>query len=194
MNQESTKDRDQIALQSLQNGSWNAFEAIYETYWSKLYLSAYGILRDKHACEDIVQDVFVQLWLKRHSAQIESLAAYLHTSVRYQVFKAAKAGKVKVALPEEIVVTTLRSEAEDALLTEDLIKILDCHIERLPEKCREVFLLSRKKHLSIQEISAQLQISSKTVENHLTTALKRLRYSLGDFLFWACVTIPAYLS
>lgn len=194
MNQESTKNRDQVALRSLQNGSWKAFEAIYETYWSKLYLSAYGILRDKHACEDIVHDVFVQLWLKRHTAQIDSLAAYLHTSVRYQVFKAAKAGKVKVTLPEELALTTWRSDAEDALLTADLDKILEGHIERLPEKCREVFLLSRKKHLSIQEIADQLQISSKTVENHLTNALKRLRFGLGEFLFWACVTIPTYLS
>ncbi len=64
----------------------------------------------------------------------------------------------------------------------DLKMMLEKSITELPEKCQEVFRLSRTQHLSIQEISLQLNISHKTVENHLTKALKHLRNSLGDFL------------
>ena len=191
MNQESIEYMDKVTISSLQKGNWGAFEHIYNTYWSKLYLSAYGILRDKQACEDIVQDVLVQLWIKKDSSQITSLTSYLHTAVRYQVFKAIKAGKVKLALPEEIELGSERTEAEDLLFSEDLNAVLDNHIARLPEKCREVFLLSRKKHLSISEIAEHLHISTKTVENHLTNALGRLRTGMGDFLFWAAVTLPS---
>ncbi|TDE17222.1 RNA polymerase sigma-70 factor [Dyadobacter psychrotolerans] len=192
MNQQTIENTDQQALNSLQNSNWKAFEDIYDAYWSKLYLSAYSILRDKQASEDIVQDIFVQLWTKRNSVQIDSLAAYLHTSVRYQVFKVVKAGKVKLVLPDEITSSVILTDAEDALFSEDLDRILDQHIRRLPDKCRQVFILSRKQHLSITEISEKLGISSKTVENHLTNALGRLRTGLGDLLFWACIMLPTY--
>ena len=192
MNYQTIENKDQQALSSLQNSNWNAFEDIYDAYWSKLYLSAYSILRDKQACEDIIQDIFVQLWTKRESAQIDSLPAYLHTAVRYQVFKAVKAGKVKLILPDEIATPIRLTDAEDTLFSEDLDRILEQHIGRLPEKCRQVFILSRKQHLSISEISEKLGISSKTVENHLTNALSRLRTGLGDLLFWACIMLPAY--
>ncbi|MCE7040368.1 RNA polymerase sigma-70 factor [Dyadobacter sp. CY312] len=182
-------DKGTVGL--LQSGNWGAFEHIYNTYWSKLYLSAYGILRDKQACEDIVQDVLVQLWLKKDSASIDSLPSYLHTAVRYQVFKAIKAGKVKLALPDDIELSADRNEVEDMLVSEDLDAVLDNHIARLPDKCREVFLLSRKKHLSIAEIAEQMHISTKTVENHLSNALGRLRTGMGDFLFWAAITLPS---
>lgn len=191
MNQESIEYMDKGTVGLLQSGNWGAFEHIYNTYWSKLYLSAYGILRDKQACEDIVQDVLVQLWLKKDSASIDSLPSYLHTAVRYQVFKAIKAGKVKLALPDDIELSADRNEVEDMLVSEDLNAVLDNHIARLPDKCREVFLLSRKKHLSIAEIAEQMHISTKTVENHLTNALGRLRTGMGDFLFWAAITLPS---
>lgn len=191
MNQELTSHIDTETLQSLQEGDWGSFERIYDNYWSKLYLSAYSILRDKQACEDIVQDVLVQLWLKRGSAQIDSLQAYLHSAVRYQVFKVVKSGKTTLSLPDEILLTSERTEAEDLLAAQDLNQLLDKHIARLPEKCREVFILSRKNNMSIAEIADMLHISTKTVENHITNALGRLRISMGEFLFWIAVTLPS---
>ena len=128
MKYQTIENTDQRALSSLQNSSWKAFEDIYDTYWSKLYLSAYSILRDKQACEDIIQDIFVQLWTKRDSAQIDSLAAYLHTAVRYQVFKVVKAVKVKLMLPDEITSSLRLTDAEDAYFSEDLDRTLHQHI------------------------------------------------------------------
>jgi RNA polymerase sigma-70 factor (family 1) len=192
MNYQTIGNTDQKAFSSLRNSSWKAFEDIYDAYWSKMYLSAYSILRDKQTCEDIVQDIFVQLWTKRGTVQIDSLAAYLHTAVRYQVFKVVKEDKVKLVLPDEIIAPNRLPDAEDALFSQDLDRLLDQHIDRLPEKCRQVFILSRKQHLSISEIADKLGISSKTVENHLTNALGRIRTGLGDLLFWACIILPAY--
>ena len=181
---------EQLLIQSLREDDWGAFEIIYSTYWSKMYLSAYSLLRDKQACEDIIQDIFMQLWTRRAELHIESLKAYLHTAVRYQVFRLHKSGKLTDTLPEEIHLSTGRTDVEDALDAADLNAVLDTHIARLPERCREVFLLSRRSHLSIREISERLQISSKTVENHLSNALARLRSDLGDTLFWLVVMLP----
>lgn len=166
------------------------FEDIYNKYWSKLYLSAYSILLDQQASEDIVQDIMVELWHKRDLDAIQSIPAYLHAAVRYQVFKVIRAGKVTIRLPEEIELATSRIELEDQLDSKDLYTLLDHYIEELPEKCREVFILSRKHYLSIKEISALLEISTKTVENHLTNALRKLRLHTGDFLCWVLITLP----
>ena len=131
MNHKIIDNTDQQALSSLQNSNWKnwkAFEDIYDAYWPKSYLSAYSILRDKQACEDIVQDIFVQLWTKRNSTRIDSLAAYLHTSVSYQVFKVVKAVKVKLMLPDEITSSLRLTDAEDAYFSEDLDRTLHQHI------------------------------------------------------------------
>ena len=86
---------DEKLLELIQANDCAAFEQVYNRYWSKLYLSAYNMLRDRQASEDIVQEVLVSLWMKRNSAAIESLNAFLYTSVRYQVFKAIRSSKVK---------------------------------------------------------------------------------------------------
>ena len=174
------------------NGSWGDFEAIYERYWSKLYLSAYSLLRDKQACEDIVQEVMVEFWMKRKSHDIRSIPAYLHMAVRYQVYKALKAGGATISLPEDFELAAERIETEDRLTGMDLQLMFDKQISQLPEKCREVFVLSRVQYLSIKEISSRMQISTKTVENHLTNALRRLRAQLGEYLYWTIILLSAF--
>lgn len=166
-----------------------AYERIYNKYWSKLYLSAYNILRDRQGSEDIVQEVLVQLWLKRQNHLIESLNAYLYTAIRFQVFKAIRAGKVREGLFEQIEGISVDNEADNRLMESDINRVLEKGIAELPDKCREIFTLSRKEQLSNKEIAERLGISIKTVENQMTIALRRLRSSMGDVLFWAAVLL-----
>jgi len=173
----------------LKQGDKTAFTHIYNRYWSKLYLSAYNILREQQGSEDIVQEILVQLWLKREHQQIDSLKAYLHTAIRFQVFKAIRAGKVRMGLFEQIESININNEADYRLMENDINSIYEKGLAELPEKCREIFTLSRKEQLSNKEIAERLNISVKTVENQMTIALKRLKSSMGDVLFWATVML-----
>lgn len=176
---------DEKLLELLQGGDRIAFNDIYNRYWSKLYLSAYNILRDRQTSEDIVQEVLVSLWLKRETLAIESLHCYLYGAIRYQVFKAIRAGKSKKYTIAEANAPSVENEAENVLCEQDINNLLEQSVAKLPEKCRQIFLLSRKQHLSTSEIAVQLGIASKTVENQLTIALRRLRASMSHLLCWA---------
>nr|WP_256471442.1 RNA polymerase sigma-70 factor [Solitalea agri] len=171
----------------MQNDDRSAFEKIYNKYWSGLYLSAYNLLRNKHEAEDIVQEIFVQLWLKRHVQEIQNLKSYLHTAVRFQVFKAIRDGKAHEELFEEVERMFNENNSENRIIALDIHNRLDQAIKTLPEKCQQVFVLSRKEQLSNIEISERLGISPKTVENHLTIALRRVRSSMGDVLFFSAL-------
>jgi RNA polymerase sigma-70 factor (ECF subfamily) len=176
-----------IAL--IQENDLVAFERIYNKYWSKLYLSAYNILRDRQVSEDITQEVLVNLWMKRANLQLTSLNAYLYTSVRYQVFNVIRSGKVRADLFNHLEELFSNNGGEDILSEKDINRLLEQGIAELPEKCRQIFIMSRKEHLSTKEIAERLGIAPKTVENQLTVALNRLRKTLGDFVCIAAIML-----
>lgn len=163
-----------------------AFDEIYERYWSKLYAYAYNRIRIKEICEEIIQDVFVSLWSNRHILVLSApLSTYLYTAVKYQILNFVKSERVRSAYAESFMKfrdSLFDDSTNEQMNLNDLKLLVEKSIEELPEKCREVFRMSRSQHLSIQEIALQLNISHKTVENHLTKALKHLRGSLGDFM------------
>ena len=176
-----------IAL--IRENDLTAFEHIYNKYWSKLYLSAYNILRDRQVAEDITQEVLVNLWIKRTTLQITSLNAYLYTAVRYQVFNVLRSGKVKAGLFNTLEELFSKNGGEEILSEKEINRLLEQGIAELPEKCRQIFIMSRKEHLSTKEIAERLGISPKTVENQLTIALNRLRKTLGDFVCMALIML-----
>lgn len=172
---------DRNLLELLRTNDTHALAAIYDRYWSKLYLQAYNVVRDRHVSEDIVQDIIVQLWMKRSAMQIKCLDAYLYAAVRYQVFKVIRSYKVIESLKTEEISSV--NDADQMLMKKDVQKFLDEGISQLPVKCREVFRLSRKDHLSTKEIAVRLGIAPKTVENQLTIALRRLKSMISQLLF-----------
>ncbi|TCD25559.1 RNA polymerase sigma-70 factor [Pedobacter psychrodurus] len=180
---------DSLLVSDMQSNDRCAFEKIYNRYWSKLYLSAYHILRNKEAAEDIIQEIFVSLWLKRAHTSVDNLNNYLFTSVRFQVFKAIRDGKLRTDLLHDTELLVSPHNAENAFTEKEIAQRLDESIEQLPQKCKEIFILSRKEHLSVKEIADRLNISPKTVENQITIALRRLRTDMGEFLFWAILLL-----
>lgn len=172
-------------LELMRLGDQTAFKQIYNRYSSSLYLSAYNLLRDKQACEDVVQEVFVKLWIRREELKIVTLSAFLHTAVRYNVFTIIRAGKVRRGLFDEVEGLIIHNETEETICEKDIHRFLDKNIAGLPEKCRQIFILSRREQLSTKEIAAKLGIAPKTVENQLTIAIRRLRMIMGsELLFW----------
>ena len=170
---------DAELIRLLKNDDRAAFSTIYEKYWEKLYLSAYVILKNNDSAEDIVQEVMISLWLRRHKVEVENLKAYLHQSVRFQVFKLLRKEKKMPLSPISDAHVETVNAAESDFQLEDINKALLQGVERLPDRCREIFLLRRVKELSIKEISEKLQLSPKTVENQLTIALRKIRLSIS---------------
>lgn len=170
-------------IDRLKSGDDGALTAIYKKYWQQLYLSAYHILKDEQACEDIIQELFIKLWDNRSSVQISvSLKAYLYASIRYEVYR-----QVRNSMSTSDVFDTLFDRLQTPVDYEnieykELIAQVSSAVNALPQKCREVYKLSREEYLSHKQIASRLNISTKTVENHLTKALKQLRISLGSFL------------
>ncbi len=174
---------DQEILGLLHQGNEAALTFIYQRYWRRLYTSAFAILRDEHACEDIIQEVFMTLWLKRETVDIKvSLGGYLFSSVKYEVFRQIRSGKVREDIFDDLVNRIQAGSDYSDAEYKDLCSHIDNIVQQLPEKCRMVYRLSREEQLSHKEIAEQLNISTKTVENHLTKALRFLRLSLSQTL------------
>ncbi|HEX8023941.1 RNA polymerase sigma-70 factor [Mucilaginibacter sp.] len=157
-----------------------ALTMIYRRYWQSLFKAAYNILKDRQACEDIIQELFIKLWDCRAEVEISiSLKAYLYASVRYGVYRQIRTGAVKSEIFDDLIERLHTPATHNSIEHKELLLQISQVIDTLPEKCREVYKLSREECLSHKEIALQLNISTKTVENHLTKALRELRGSLG---------------
>jgi len=173
---------DEELLGLLKKNDKNAFEILYRKYFNRLYLQAFKVLKDEPVSQDIIQEVFLQLWNKRHTQQIESLNAYLYAITRFQVFKAIRSGKGHEDIFEIERELPLCRNTEYAMAEREVSTAFFSGLADLPEKCRTIFSMSRVDYLSHKEISLQLSISPKTVENQITIAIRKLRISLSDFL------------
>jgi RNA polymerase sigma-70 factor (ECF subfamily) len=166
----------------VQQGDISAFSEIYSRYWDKLYNAAYKRLPNSEACEEIVQDVFIKYWEK--SKQIvftTNLSAYLFTAIRYNVIDYYRKETVKdTFIKASRFDTPVDNSNEEHIQLKDLMHLVSKVIESLPSKCRTVYQLSRIEHKSNKEISAELNISEKTVEGHLTKALQYFRLYIND--------------
>jgi len=172
-------------LALLKEGDMGAYEAIYNEYWPRLYGYVYNRLKSKEVAEEIIQEVFFSLWKKHKELQLtHSLSAYLFTAVKYQLLNYLKSDRIR-----RIYISNLApgeqsdNSNEEHIAATDLKNTMEKEVSRLPEKCQQVFRMSRHEHLSITDIANTLNISHKTVENHLTKALRQLRMVLGHHLF-----------
>jgi RNA polymerase sigma-70 factor (family 1) len=172
-------DAELLALLRLDDRK--AFEMLYNKYSPKIYHVAYNLFRDKAICEDLVQELFIDLWTKRNNLNISSLEWYLKVAIKNRVLMYIRTKKATLDL-SAIAMLTEKYTADSKLLQNDISTILKNNVERLPEKCRQIFTLSRKEYLSNKEIASRLNISIKTVENQMTIALRYLRAGLTDYL------------
>ena len=173
---------DQELLELLKGDDKNAYELLYHKYFDRLYQQAFKVLKDRDVSKDIIQEVFLQLWNKRHSQQIVSLNAYLYAITRFQVFKVLRSGKDHHDIFEIEHELPLCRNTEYALAEREVSTAFFSGLNNLPEKCRIIFSMSRVDCMSHKEIGLQLAISPKTVENQITIAIRKLRVSLSDFL------------
>ena len=183
-------NEDKELIDRLRDGEESALTELYNRFWQSLFMSAYNILKDKELCEDIIQDIFMNIWNNREKLEIHiSLKGYMYACTRYQVFNHFKKNKDKihVELFDDLDKRFQYATPETLLMHEELVQQINAIVESLPQKCQQVYKLSREEQLSHKEIAAQLDISTKTVENHITKALQTIRLSMGSSTSMAMV-------
>jgi len=174
-----------------------AFQAIFELYWQDCYRIAISKLNTKELAEEATQNIFISLWERRNHLEINNLQAYLFASVKFQAINFIKdkliTKKQLAALPNSLKV---QNDVEQYFFQEDLVRTMEIVMERLPQKTKLIYRLSRYEHLTGKEIAFKLNLSEKSVEYHISKALKILRLELKDYLVYgqAGIVLLATLS
>nr|WP_256471380.1 RNA polymerase sigma-70 factor [Solitalea agri] len=169
-------------LNLIKQDNKNAFEELYNRHWERLFAIACYKLSSKDDAIDLLQDLFFLFWEKRNEIVItESVAAYLNVMLKYRVFNFYKHTQVKQMHSDHVKATHSEQDSStiDQLNLNELNRSLKLEIEQMPEKMREVFLLSRMEGLSISEIAHRLSISEQTVKNQISNGIKRLKNRFG---------------
>lgn len=175
---------DQELAHLLSKGSESAFNVIYKRYWHKLLAIAGRRLNEIEDAEEAVQNIFLNIWRRRETFVLAvSLENYFAVAVKFEVInqlaKQAREAKRNTEFVRSV------PESNEMLLTHDLALLqqqLENTINTLPEKCQLVFRMSRQTDFTNKQIAKELNLSEKTIEKHITTALKVLRKRFGQHL------------
>ncbi len=159
-------------------------ELIFKQYYETMCTTAIRITKERSLAEDIVQEVFYELYKKREQLKIESLMGYLKRAVYNRSINKVKGRKDHVDADEiAYELTDNKNNSQDDLELGELETFINGVIDSLPEKCRLVFVLNRFEQLSYKEVAAKLDISVKTVENQMSKALKILRKEFENYKY-----------
>ena len=183
----------QMDIVNLHNDKKSDFSRVYSIYFPKLVRFAREFVLSTEDAENIFQDIFIYLWEHQEIlGSLSNLNAFLFVLVKNRCIDFIRQKKLVERKREEFEMVmdkelqlkmyALQQFDENALSADDIEVILNNAINSLPEKCREVFILSRMEGLKYREIAERLNISTKTVENQIITALKKLRVELKDYL------------
>lgn len=164
-----------------------AFEILYDRYWEKLLIHTKHMLGSEQEAEEVVQNVFMKIWKSRQKIDIRNtFYTYISTCVKYEIMTMLTLQKRRMEANANRFAGTRNKQHNNTLELldyESTRKQLEATVLQLPEKCQLVFRLSREKGLSEKEIAGQLAISGKTVQAHMTKALKILRSNLKQLFF-----------
>lgn len=170
----------------IQQGDRLAFQKLFDLLWKPLYIYAQSIVMDEEAAKDLVQEVWIDYWKRCKSIQNIAIDAYLRQAVRYKVYnylRDRKFNTVQIEVIEDLLTDEIAID-DPATLQENFFTTpskLNNVLKSLPQRCREIFCLSREEGMTNTEIAIHYGISKRTVENQITFALKKLREVLGIF-------------
>ncbi|RAJ93206.1 RNA polymerase sigma-70 factor (ECF subfamily) [Larkinella arboricola] len=187
---------DPELLDFINGGKESALTELYDRYWESIFLYVVKVLKDPDGASDVVQETFIALWQKRGELDaVRSLKAYLISIARYKALKS-----ISLNLSEERYRTSLLSffnevanDPETQLMAQEMDTFLESQIQALPDRMREVFLLSRREQLSHAEIADRLQISDKTVKKQIYYALRQLRSAMDEQHMWTTIFLCSVL-
>ena len=158
-----------------------AFEELYSRHRSDLINAVYKRLQSRQRAEDLVQDLFISIYQKRAVIEFTiSVKAYLHQAIKYKVLNEFRSELIRTKYQKSLFFSDFcKNDFANRVEAKELGRKIEQTVDSLPEKCRQVFLMSRKDNLSNKDISNGLHISVSTVEKHIGKALNILRSNLG---------------
>lgn len=168
-------DRDLFLL--VKKNDIKAFEELYKRYWPCLVNTACKKLNSKERAEDIVQNIFIDIYQRREKIELNiSLKTYLNQALKFKVLNEYRSEVISHKYRKYLFFgPDCKTDLANLVETKELEIEIYTILNELPEKCRQVFLLSRKENLSNRDISVTLNITVSTVEKHISKALKTLR-------------------
>ncbi|WP_188505679.1 RNA polymerase sigma factor [Parapedobacter pyrenivorans] len=160
-----------------------SFSMLYDAHWERLFRYVVRILPDEDDVADVVQETFILFWESDFDArEFNSVEAYLLVIARNLAFKRFRE-QLKRTQFEQRLMDHFGGGNSDMLMdihTKELSQLIDAEVDKLPERMREVFTLSRKEHLSYKEIAERLNISDETVKKQISKSLRHLRLKLNE--------------
>jgi len=185
-------------LDGLRGGNAVAFEQLFERYWKPLYTALLKRIHDEAEAQDILQDLFVSLWVRREQLPDHiDWEDYLYAALRNRALNFMQASRVRLDYANMVLnrhAEPSTDGADGSLLSDDLQQIIRRATEKMPNRMKEVFLLSYSGGFTPREIADQLSLSLQTVKNHLTEARTILRQFLAHYSAetWVWVIVSVY--
>ena len=186
MNDTSRIDSKEF-IDLINDGDVFAFEILFKLYRSKLLYIANQYVSNREDAEEIIQNVFLKVWTKKNIQT--NINGYLYSVTKNACLDYLRSEKQQLHLDNNlsqleasINYEALSDDSASLIIEKELNEAILKSIDLLPPKCKDVFVKSRIEDLRHKEISAEMNISTKTVENHITKAIKHLRVSLKEFL------------
>jgi RNA polymerase sigma-70 factor (ECF subfamily) len=175
-------DNENELLLLVAEGDEKAFRQLFDHYWNKIYSVALTLTKSTALSEEIVQDVFLKIWLKREQLpSVEKFDGFLFTVAKNHIYNELRKKTMEQPFVEHLEQHFLESSAlpEQIMVLKETKQLIDKAVQQLPDQQRAVFELSRNEGLDYTTIADQLGISRSTVKNHMTKALQFLRQYLN---------------
>ena len=192
--QNSTIYIESEVLQLIAEGDESAFRQLFDEHWQNIYGVAYMLTKSRPMAEDMIQEIFMKLWIKRKQLpKVENFRNYLFIVARNHIFNELKKRSTDILFTNHLVeyFGDTKETPEKKLLQKEAEQIIGGIVERLPQQQKMIYRLSREEGLSRHEMADRLGITPNTVRNHLARALEMIRHELqrdvNGLLLWICM-------
>lgn len=187
---------EQEILREIASGNEKAFRQLFGRYWDNIYGIAFALTKSSGLAEEMVQDVFVKIWLKRMQlTTVICFEAYLYTIARNHIFNTLRKKVREVPFTEELIqyLSAHAHSPEQQLLLKESEMLISKAVAQLPPRQYLIYQLSRQQGLSQEEIARRLKISVNTVKSHMNKALHAIRsylqQSSSGAAFFICMLL-----
>lgn len=180
-------DSVKALAEQVKNSDQRAFNKLFDLCWEPMFGYAASLIQDETVAQDLQQEVWIDYWKRRENIQTDNIKAYLYKAIRFKCYNYLRDNKIPTShleVAETIGIQPTISAKNDAI---DLSIRIDKILSTLPQRCQEIFILSRMNDLSNKEISEDLNISQRTVENQISIALRKLKKDLEFVRMFLCI-------
>lgn len=170
----------------VQQSDKKSFTTLFDLLWDDMFTYSYSLVRDNSVAQDLVQEVWIDYWERRKTIVPQNIKSYLFKAVRFKCYnylRDTKFDTLQLEVARSIGTTPLVNDQEDLM---DLVDKVNAVLSGLPDRCREIFQLSRYNNFNNSEIAEGLNISQRTVENQISFAVRKLRKQLTVVRVFLC--------